>query len=354
MRNMRVLRRIGWRTAVFTIAGAFLAVTLAAVLVNLIRPGDGVDREVAQRLLESTSGSARALIGENTSGRVGSNIVELVPNNIVRAAADGQLIPVMLFALLFGVGLVLNSSSGTSTLRSTLEGVFNVSMTLIGLLIHVAPVAIACLVFDLAARFGWDLLARLGAYVGVVLLALLIQTAGVYALILRFVAGVSPAQFFRQSQDAILTGFSTASSNATLPTTLLVAEKKLLIPKFVARFVLTIGASTNHHGTAMFEVVAVLFLAQFFGISLSIAEQAAAMALCVLASMSTAAVPTGSLPVVAAMLGLFGIPAEGIGLILGVDRLLDMCRTAVNVTGGLTAAVVIARDEVPEPASPAT
>lgn len=349
MSDMRVLGRVGWRTAMFTVAGALVAVSIAVVLVNVVRPGEGVDRDVAQRLLASAAGNARAIVGESAAAGIGSNLVELVPNNIFRAAADNQLLPVMLFAFLFGVGLVLTPNPATLALRNTLEGVFNVSMTLIGLLIRIAPFAIACLVFDLAARFGWDLLARLGAYVGVVLLALLIQVGVVYALTLRFLAGVSPVYFLKQSQEAILTGFSTASSNATLPTTLLVAEKRLRIPKHVARFVLTVGAATNHHGTALFEGVTVLFLAQFFGVSLTVTQQIAAMALCVLASMGTAAVPAGSLPVVAAMLGLFGIPPEGIGLILGVDRFLDMCRTAVNVTGDLTAAVVVSRGEVLEP-----
>jgi DAACS family dicarboxylate/amino acid:cation (Na+ or H+) symporter len=168
---------------------------------------------------------------------------------------------------------------------------------------------------------------------------------------------MSPLFFFRGIEAAMITAFSTASSNATLPTALKVAEENLKLPPSVSRFVLTIGSTMNQNGTALFEGVTVLFLAQFYGVPLSIGEQITVVLICILGGIGTAGVPAGSIPVVALILGLVGVPVEGIGLILGVDRFLDMCRTTLNVTGDLAAAVVVSRGEgtaMPESASPTT
>jgi DAACS family dicarboxylate/amino acid:cation (Na+ or H+) symporter len=204
--------------------------------------------------------------------------------------------------------------------------------------------------FNLAALFGWDLLVRLSAYVGVVLLALGIQMFVVFPLILKLFAGKSTVTFFRESQEAIVMAFSTASSNAPLPTALRVAETKLMLPPRISRFILTIGATANQNGTAMFEGVTVIFLAQFFGVELTLAQQLMVMLVCILGGIGTAGVPAGSLPVVALILGLVGLPPAAIGLILGVDRFLDMCRTTLNVAGDLVAVTVIAHGERDEPA----
>jgi len=161
----------------------------------------------------------------------------------------------------------------------------------------------------------------------------------------RFLGGRNPLTFFRDCRLAIVTAFSTASSSATLPTALKVAEENLKLPRNVARFVLTAGSAMNQNGTALFEGVTVLFLAQVFGVQLSIADQAVVMFICVLAGIGTAGVPAGSIPVIAMILGLFKIPPEGLALVLGVDRFLDMCRTTLNVTGDLAAAVYVARGE---------
>jgi DAACS family dicarboxylate/amino acid:cation (Na+ or H+) symporter len=179
----------------------------------------------------------------------------------------------------------------------------------------------------------------------VVLLALGVHFFVVYSLAVWGLGRMSPIAFFRNSQEAILVAFSTASSNATLPTALRVAEHRLMLPPRIARFVLTVGATANQNGTALFEGVTVLFLAQFFGVDLSMGQQFMVMLVCILGGIGTAGVPAGSLPVVAMILGMIGVPPEGIGLILGVDRFLDMCRTALNVTGDLVAAVVVSRPE---------
>jgi DAACS family dicarboxylate/amino acid:cation (Na+ or H+) symporter len=188
--------------------------------------------------------------------------------------------------------------------------------------------------------------------VGTVLLALGVHFFIVLPLLLWFVGRMSPLVFLRGAQPAILTAFSTSSSSATLPTTLKVTEDNLGVPRSVARFVCTLGATANMNGTALFEGITVLFLAQFYGVELGIGQQILILGLCVMGSIGAAGVPGGSLPVIAMILVMFGIPAEGIGLILGVDRLLDMCRTVVNVTGDMVGSVVIARGEPNAVAAP--
>ena len=261
---------------------------------------------------------------------------------VIAAASADNILAVMFFALMFGVGLVLTRSESANTLKRAIEGLFEVSMTLIGLVIKLAPYAVFCLMFNLAAASGWDLLARLAAYVGVVVAALAIHLFVVYSLALK-AAGWSPLAFFRGVQEAMLMAFSTASSNATLPTSLRVAEEKLHLPRRVSRFVLTVGATANQNGTALFEGVTVLFLAQYFGVDLTLADQVTVMLVCILGGIGTAGVPSGSLPVVALICVMVGVPAEGIGLVLGVNHFLDMCRTTVNVTGDLGIAAMVSR-----------
>jgi DAACS family dicarboxylate/amino acid:cation (Na+ or H+) symporter len=333
----------------FTVVASGLAVFLALVLTNLIRPGAGVDHSVAARLLaDARQGAQAVIVGQAGKPQGVAAILGIIPSNVVAAAADNDILAVMVFALLFGIGLLTTEGPGTLELRSAIEGMYRVSMRLVTLVIRLAPVAIACFMFNLASLFGWELLVRLGAYVGVVLLALAAHMFLVYPLLLRIAGGVSPVAFFRNVQEAMVMAFSTASSNATLPTAIRVAEERLGLPPRIARFVLTIGATANQNGTAIFEGVTVLFLAQFFGVELSVSQQVTVLLICILGGIGTAGVPAGSLPVVALILGSIGVPPEGIGLVLGVDRFLDMCRTTLNVTGDLACATVVSRGH-PQP-----
>src|SRR3546814_5462403 len=237
---------------------------------------------------------------------------------------------------MFGVGIVVSKTTpGIEILRRGIEGLFEVSMTLIGLVIKLAPYAVFCFMFNLAVLFGWELLVRLGAYVAVVFGALVLHTLVTYSLAWKVWGGSSRVKFFKWGQEEMRSAFSTASSNATLPTALHVADTELGLPRRVSRFVLTIGATANQNGTALFECVTVIFLAQFFGVELSIGQQVMVMLVCILGGIGTAGVPSGSLPVVALICAMVGVPPEGIGLILGVNHFLDMSRTVVNVTGDL-------------------
>ncbi|MFN7534725.1 MAG: dicarboxylate/amino acid:cation symporter, partial [Brevundimonas sp.] len=291
----------------------------------------------------------------------GQFFLDLIPSNVVTAAAENQILPVMVFALFFGIGLVMARSVATDRLQESLQGLFEVMMKLINLVIKLAPIAIACLMFNLAALFGWDLLVRLAGYAAVAIGAMAIHMFIVYPLAVLVLAGRNPFKFFFGVREPMLVAFTTASSNATLPVALKAAEEQLNLPRRIARFVLTVGATANQNGTALFEGVTVLFLAQFFGIELSLTQQVVVMLVCILGGIGTAGVPAGSLPVVALILVMVGVPAEGIALVLGVDRFLDMCRTTLNVVGDLVAATVVSRGEkdlppdAPEPAPvPAT
>jgi len=351
MGDVRSLGRIGWRTLGYTVVVSSIAVIIGLLLVNLLKPGAGVDPAVASALLAESSERAGAIAASGAQGGTGLEmLLRIVPTNVIAAGANNDILAVMFFALMFGIGIVMTRSENAARLKSVIEGVFEVAMTLINLVIRLAPYAVACLVFNLAAQFGWDLLLKLAGFVGVVVLALTLHMVVVYSLALRFFGGMSPRFFFRGAQEAMVMAFSTASSNATLPTALRVARDKLRLPRKVSTFVLTIGATANQNGTALFEGVTVLFLAQFFGVDLSLGQQLMVMLVCILGGIGTAGVPAGSLPVVALILAMVGVPPEGIGLILGVDRFLDMCRTTINVTGDLVGAVVVSNGIPHDPA----
>jgi DAACS family dicarboxylate/amino acid:cation (Na+ or H+) symporter len=346
MGDVRALGRVGWKTLAYTVIASGIAVGLGLLLVNWLQPGAGVDPAAAQAMLAQGADRAKEIVGGTASQPKGLDmLLAIVPDNVIKAAADNTILAVMFFALMLGIGLVLTRTAATETLLRGIQGLFDVSMTLIGLVIRLAPYAVFCFMFNLAALFGWDLLGSLGKYVGVVVLALAIHLVVVYSLMLKFLGGWSPPKFFRGAQEAMVMAFSTASSNATLPVSLRVAEEKLGLPRKISRFVLTVGATANQNGTALFEGVTVLFLAQFFGVDLSLAQQVTVMFVCILGGIGTAGVPAGSLPVVALICGMVGVPPEGIGLILGVDRFLDMCRTTLNVTGDLMLAAVVSNGE---------
>lgn len=353
MGEIRALRSVGVRTLIYTVMVSAIAVSVSLAVVNLIKPGAGMDPVAARELLAQGGEGARGIVEKSASAKTGMDaVVGIVPSNFITAMSENDILAVMFFALFFGIGLLLVQGPKTAVLKEGIEGVFEVSMRLIGLVIQLAPIAIFCFMFNLAAQFGWDLIGKLAIYVLVVLLALGIQMFGVFPALLALLARKSPLAFFRETQEAAVMAFSTASSNATLPTALRVAETRLKLPPRISRFVLTIGATANQNGTAMFEGVTVLFLAQFFGVDLSLSQQLFVMLICILAGIGTAGVPAGSLPVIALILGGVGVPPEGIGLILGVDRFLDMCRTTLNVMGDLVAATVIsAHSEEPAAAN---
>ncbi|HWO56072.1 MAG TPA: dicarboxylate/amino acid:cation symporter [bacterium] len=342
----RRLGRVGVKMFAYTLVVSAIAVFLGIFLVNLFQPGGGMSEETRARLLEGAGERAAAITARPESGKGDLDfLVRIVPDNPIRAMVDMDMLAVMFFALMIGIGLIMTRTEPARRFEEALSGLYDITMRLIGLVISFAPIGVGALLFTLTAQLGYEVILQLLRYVIVVLAAMAIHHFVVYSLSVKLLGGMSPRRFFRDIQEVMLTAFSTASSNATLPTTLRVAEENLKLPPSVSRFVLTIGSTANQNGTALFEGVTVLFLAQFYGVDLSLAQQIMVVGICILGGIGTAGIPAGSLPVVAMILGMVHVPIEGLGLILGVDRFLDMCRTTLNVTGDLAAAVVVSKGE---------
>jgi len=349
MGDLARLGRVGLRTLGYTLALSACAVAIGLALVNVFGPGRALDAEQGRLLREHYAGGAdRAVTQAHQAKSIKDTLLDIIPENPLQemvGALDGSskgngLLAVMFFALLFGIAIPF-APEKCQVLKGWLEGLNSVSMVIIGFAMRLAPLAVACLVFAITARLGWSLAAPLAGFMGTVLLGLALQLFVVYPLVLKFAAGVSPWDFFRKTSEAMFTAFGTSSSNATLPTSLRVAEEELRLPKDVSRFVLTIGATGNQNGTALYEGVTVLFLAQVFHVDLTWMQQLSVVLMSVLAGVGTAGVPGGSLPLIVVVLQSIGVPGEGIGIILGIDRVLDMSRTVLNVTGDLAIATCV-------------
>ncbi len=349
------LGRLGWRTLVYTATVTGIAVLIGLAMANLLQPGTHMDPALVEQALSSNAAKTGAIVEKGRELNIVDIIVDIVPHNIVGAMGDdSKKLGIVFFALMFGIGLVMKPTPGTQAFKNAMQGLFEVCMHLIGMFVKLAPYAVACFMFMLCAQMGWEVLVGLSWFVATVVLALAIHGFIVLPLWVKLMGGMGPREFFRGSEEASLTAFATASSAATLPVTLRVAEENLKLPRKVSRFVLTVGASASHHGSALFEGITILFLAQVYGMHLPLGEQVLVLVLCILGGIGTASIPSGSLPVIAMICGIVGLKPEGIGIILGVNTFLDMCRTSLNVTGDLAMAVVVAKrtgatdDEVPE------
>jgi len=337
------LGRLGWKTLIYTAVVTGIAVGLGLLAVNLIQPGLHMDPALVNRAMAESAAKAGEITSAGQQLDFMSLLVNIVPHNVVAAATDDkQKLGVVFFALMFGIGLVLTPTPATEAFKNALQGLFEVCMKLIGMFIQLAPYAVACFMFKLCANLGFDVIKGLAYFVATVLLALAVHMFIVLPVWVKTMGGMPVRTFFRGSQEAMLTAFATASSAATLPVTLRVAEENLGLPRKVSRFVLTVGASANPHGTALFEGVTVLFLAQVQGLPRPLGQQLMVLILCILGGIGTAGIPSGSLPVIAMICGIIGLKPEGIAIILGVNTFLDMCRTSLNVTGDLATAVVVA------------
>jgi DAACS family dicarboxylate/amino acid:cation (Na+ or H+) symporter len=338
------LGRLGWKTLTYTAVVTGIAVGIGLLMVNLIQPGLHMDPALVNQAMAQYASKATDIASSGQQLDFVSLLVNIVPQNVIAAATDDKRkLGVVFFALMFGIGLVMTPSPATALFKQMLQGLFEICMKLIGMIIRLAPYAVACFTFTLCATLGWDVIKGLSYFVATVLLALSLHMFVVLPLWVKFMGGMSPRVFFRGCQEATLTAFATASSSATLPVTLRVAEENLKLSRKVSRFVLTVGASANHHGTALFEGVTVLFLAQVSGLHLPLTQQVMVLGLCILGGIGTAGIPSGSLPVIAMICGIIGLKPEGIAIILGVNTFLDMCRTSLNVTGDLATAVVVSR-----------
>lgn len=360
MGDIRKLGRVGLKSLLFTVLLSGASVVIGITTVNLLAPGKAMSPETRAELAEKYVAEAGAKVAQGTAERpLAQTLLDLIPQNPLAEAVNafapnytgGGLISVMVFSLFFGVALAMTPQDKAEPVLALLRGIFEVCMRIIGFAMSLAPLGVACLGFALTAQLGFDVIRSLGFYTLVVLLGLGLHLFGTYSLFLKLIAGKSPRLFFKDISEVMVTAFGTSSSNATLPVSLRVAETKLRLPPRISRFVLTVGASANQNGTALYEGVTVLFLAQVFGVDLSLGQQIVVALMCIIAGLGTAGVPGGSLPLVVGVLVTIGVPGESIAIILGIDRLLDMCRTVVNVVGDLVCAALVARGEDPETAA---
>lgn len=354
--DVQRIGRIGVKTLLYTLFASGISVLVGIGVFNLFQPGRDVrpaDREFLLERFADQSAKAQANLASSSERSLGEMLINLVPKNPVEDMArafdssytGGGLLAVMVFALIMGLALAVADQDKVKPVKAFLEGLYEMVMHGIGFGMRLAPVGVAALLFVLVVTLGFGILALLLKYVLVVLLALAIQQFIVYALILKVLGNMSPLLFYRRMAEVMITAFSTSSSNATLPTAIRVSTEKLGLPKQISHFVLTLGSTANQNGTALFEGITVLFLAQCFGVQLSLGQQVIVIFLSILAGVGTAGVPGGSLPLIMGVLVSLGVPGESIALIYGVDRILDMSRTVLNVTGDMVAAVVISRFE---------
>jgi DAACS family dicarboxylate/amino acid:cation (Na+ or H+) symporter len=353
--DIRKLGRVGLRSFVYCFVVSAISVVIGLTLANTIRPGDHVRPETAEQLAQRYGSDAQRRVEAIRTERAGPResplmqvVKTIVPANplyAVSASETPQMLQLMFVALIIGVAATLIPAEVATPLLKVLEGVYAVSAKIVDVMMQVAPLAVGCLLFTNVARFGIDLLAALSWFVVTVLLGLALQMFGVYSLSVRLLSRISPLEFFRRIKTVMLTAFSTSSSNATLPTALRVSEENLGVPREINSFVLTVGATANQNGTALYEGVTVLFLAQLAGVDLTLGQQLMVVYLAILGGIGTAGVPSGSIPFIILVLATVGVNPALIAVILGVDRILDMCRTTLNVVGDLTAATYVARAE---------
>ncbi|HEU5209025.1 MAG TPA: dicarboxylate/amino acid:cation symporter [Longimicrobiales bacterium] len=344
--DIRSLGRIGGKTFGFFVLTTALAVTLGLLLANAVRPGDYLDPVVREGLLEAYSGDAASRIETAETTEFGVNtFVNIVPRNPLGAASSGDMLGLIFFTVVFGVALTRVPPKLAQPVLTFLEGFGQAVIVMIGFAMKLAPIGVTGLIFAVTARFGLDVLGSLSAYVLMVLAGLTIHLVFTLGGLAKFLGGIPIRRFFSGARDMMITAFSTSSSNATMPTTLRTAQEEFGVPREVAGFVVPLGATMNMNGTALFEGMTVLFLAQVFGLDLSLTAQLIVVIMSVITAIGVAGVPGGSIPLLVMVLEMVGVPGEGIALVLGVDRILDMARTVPNVTGDLLTSIVITRSE---------
>jgi DAACS family dicarboxylate/amino acid:cation (Na+ or H+) symporter len=344
--DLKVAGRVGGKAIAYFFVTTFLAAASGLLLVYLVNPGTRITEATRTGLMATYATDAASKVQASAQSTFGiETIVGIVTRNPIKSAVENDLLGVIFFGLIFGAALTMIQPERARPLLRALEGLNDVVIKIVEMAMRIAPYGVAALIFGVTSRFGFELLRSVGTYFVTVIGALLLHTLITLPLILRFVVGISPVLFFSRIRSSIITAFSTSSSSATLPTNLAVAEQNLGIPPKISGFVLPIGSTMCMNGTAIFEGITVIFLCQVFGISLTLPEQVIVVVMSVLTAIGAAGVPGGSIPLLVGILIMFGVPGEAIGIVLGVDRLLDMSRTTVNVIGDMSAAAFVGRSE---------
>jgi len=344
--DFRKLGRIGLRTVLFFLATTMVAVVIGVGLANLVRPGHMLAEDDRATLLASYEGEASTTVANAAEApTVTDQIIGIVPTNPVEALAKGEMLQIIFFALMLGLALTFMDPKRAKLVVDVSDRVNEAMVMLVHIIMKLAPFGVGALLFKVVGSTGPTVLLALGVYALVVLLGLLVHFSVTYGAVVTFGARLPFFGFLRALRPALLLGFSTSSSSATLPVTMECCEDNLGVSKQVTSFVLPLGATVNMDGTALYQGVAAIFIAQIYGMDLSLGDQVTVVLSATLASVGAAGVPGAGMITLAMVLTAIGVPTEGLALVLGVDRLLDMFRTAVNITGDSTATVFMARLE---------
>lgn len=345
--SVQKLGSLGSRTLAWFLGTTTLAVLLGLFLVRTFEPGRQISPEVAEQVKAQYLGAAQERIVQAGQAKTGLEmLVDIVPTNVVGAAADNkQVLGLICFALLLGAAAIRLQPDRTRLLREVLESLYELCVKILGWAMQLAPYGVACLIFHASAKLGLPVMKLVGWYFVTAMGGLLFYQFVVITLLARVFAGLSPGRFYRGCRTLLVTAFSTSSSNATMPTTIRTAVDEFGAPKEIAGFVMPLGATMNMNGTALFEGVSVLFLAQVAGVDLTVGQQLLVLGMAVVTAIGAAGVPGGSLPLLAIVLTQVNVPAEMLALILGVDRLVDMTRTIPNVTSDLVCSLWLSRRE---------
>ena len=340
------LGALGGKTLLFYAATTLAAILVGLFVINTIGPGY-IDGEPAKDALSLSASieEVQARVGDKDASDVAEIFIRMVPPNIVKAAAEGQMLGLIVFAILFGYFMTHLAHEYAEPLFKFWNGVFHVMMKMTEFIMKFAPIGVFGLVGAVIADAGLKATGPLAWFAVAVLLALSIHAFGTLLLLLRFVGRVKPLKTLAGASQAMLTAFSTASSSATLPITMESVEDDIGVSNKISSFVLPLGATVNMNGTALYECAAALFLAQAYGLELTFAVQFTIVAIALMTSIGVAGVPSASLVAIAIILAAIGIPLEAIGVLMVFDRILDMCRTSINVWGDCCCATIVARLE---------
>jgi Na+/H+-dicarboxylate symporter len=345
VRDLGKLSRMGSKTVGIYIATTAVAISLGLIIVNIVQPGRGLPTEVRDALGAENAQAAAARIERAQAPDVWDTLLDIVPTNPFEALAEGKMLQIVFLALVIGSVLALLPRERGGPIIDLAQGLSDAFIRLVHIILALAPYAVFALMAQVVATLGLDVLEKLILYSLVVIVGLLVLIFGFYPLVLRLLTPVSYMRFFRAIAPAQLLAFSSSSSSATLPVTMECAEDRLGVSEQVTGFVLPLGATINMDGTALYQGVAAVFIAQIYSMDLDLSQQLTIVLTATLASIGTAGVPGVGLIMLVIVLEAVGIPLEGIAVILGVDRILDMCRTAANVTGDCMVACIVAQSE---------
>ena len=341
--------RLSLWLVLFYSCSTILATGTGQILVNTLKPGTAVNQEEAEKVAESMKDKLSSLKTKSSmvEGATWPGIIsKIIPKNIIRQFGETNMLSVIFVALIFGLALLyLPNSPSKTVFTQFMSSLSDISIVIIGWIMKLAPFAVAALVAVAVSTMGFDLMKKMAYYILVMALGMLIHFCVTYSLVVKFLIKIPIKEFFLRMLPVFSTAFGTSSSSATMPVTMNTLETKLGVPRSIVNFSVPLGTVVNMDGTALFEVVATVFLAQLFGVELTLGAHFFLLFIVFLTSIGVASVPGGSLPILMSAIVVLGIPPEGMAIIIGVDRILDMGRTVVNVTGDSLAALFLARTQ---------